>query len=49
MSERSNLNLCYSILANIAETGHAVTNVCMKHIYKVIYDLSFDLVTFEYI
>ena len=22
---------------------HAVTNVCMKHIYKVIYDLSVDL------
>ena len=26
---------------------HAVTNVCMKHIYKVIYDLSVDIVTFD--
>ena len=26
---------------------HAVTNVCMKHICKVIYDLSVDLVTFD--
>ena len=26
---------------------HAVTNVCMKYIYKVIYDLSVDLVTFD--
>ena len=26
---------------------HAVTNVCMKHIYKVIYDLSVDLVIFD--
>ena len=26
---------------------HAVTNVCIKHIYKVIYDLSVDLVTFD--
>ena len=25
----------------------AVTNVCMKHIYKVIYDLSVDLVIFD--
>ena len=27
---------------------HAVTNVCMKHIYKVIYDLSVDLVIFDF-
>ena len=26
---------------------HAVTNVCMKRIYKVIYDLSVDLVIFD--
>ena len=26
---------------------HAVTNICMKHIYKVLYDLSVDLVTFD--
>ena len=26
---------------------HDVTNVCIKHIYKVIYDLSVDLVTFD--
>ena len=26
---------------------HAVTNVCMKYIYKVIYVLSVDLVTFD--
>ena len=25
---------------------HAVTNVCMKYIYEIIYDLSFDIVTF---
>ena len=27
--------------------GNAVTNVCMKHIYKVIYDLSIDIVAFD--
>ena len=26
---------------------HAVTNVCIKHIYNVIYDISVDLVTFD--
>ena len=26
---------------------HAVTNICMKHIYKVIYDLSVDFVVFD--
>ena len=26
---------------------HAMTNVCIKHIYKVIYDLSVDLVTLD--
>ena len=26
---------------------HAVTNICMKHIYKVIYGLSVDLVIFD--
>ena len=26
---------------------HDVTNVCMKYIYEVIYDLSVDLVTFD--
>ena len=31
--------------ANISETVHSVTKVCMKHIYKVIYDLSVYLVT----
>ena len=36
-----------SIKANISETVHAVTNVCMKYIYEVIYDLSVDLVTFD--
>ena len=36
-----------SILPNISETVHSVTNVCMKHIYKVIYDLSVYLVTFD--
>ena len=36
-----------SIWANISETVHAVTNVCMKYIYEVICDLSLDLVTFD--
>ena len=36
-----------SIWANISETVHAVTNVCIKYIYEVIYDLSVDLVTFD--
>ena len=36
-----------SIWADISETVHAVTNVCMKHIYKVIYDLLVYLVTFD--
>ena len=27
---------------------HAVTNVCMKHIYKTMYDLSVDLVIFDF-
>ena len=35
------------IQANFSETVHAVTNVCMKHICKVIYDLSVYLVTFD--
>ena len=26
---------------------HAVTNVCMKYIYEVLYDISVDLVTFD--
>ena len=39
--------LLLSIKANISEKVHAVTNVCMKHIYKVIYDLSVDLVIFD--
>ena len=26
---------------------HAVTNVCMNHIFKVIYDISVDLVIFD--
>ena len=26
---------------------HDVTNVCVKHIYKVIYELSVDLVIFD--
>ena len=26
---------------------HAVTNVCMKHMYKVPYDLSVDFVIFD--
>ena len=30
-----------------SETVHAVTNVCMKYIYKIIYDLSVDLVIFD--
>ena len=29
-------------LANLSETVHAVTNVCMKHIYKVIYIMIFQ-------
>ena len=36
-----------SIWANISETVHAVTNVCMKYIYEVIYDISVDHVTFD--
>ena len=36
-----------SIWTNISETVHDVTNVCMKYIYEVIYDLSIDLVTFD--
>ena len=35
------------IKANISETVHAVTNVCIKYIYIVIYDLYVDLVTFD--
>ena len=41
------IGLLLSIWANISETVHAVTNVCMKYIYEVIYDLSVDLVTFD--
>ena len=26
---------------------HTVTNVCVKYIYEVVYDLSVDLVTFD--
>ena len=26
---------------------HDVTNVCMKHMYKVIYDISVDLMIFD--
>ena len=33
--------------ANISETVHAVTNIGMKHIYKVIYDISVYLVSFD--
>ena len=38
-----------SIWANISESVHAVTNVCMKYIYEVIYDLSLDLLTLDYL
>ena len=27
----------------MSETVHAVTNVCLKHIHKVLYDISGDL------
>ena len=30
----------WSIWANISETVHAMNNVSMKHIYKVIYNIS---------
>ena len=43
----SNLDPLLSIYGNISETVHAVTSVCTKHICKVIYDLSVDLVTFD--
>ena len=34
-------------LSHISATVPAMTNVCMKHLYNVIYDLSADLVTFD--
>ena len=40
-----NMDLC-DIWTNISETVHSVTNVSMKEIYKVIYDLSVYLMTF---
>ena len=43
------MGILLSIYVNISETVHDVTNVCMKHIYKVIYDISVYLVTFDYI
>ena len=42
MSEWSKLDLCY-MCDNISKTVHAMTNLCMKDIYKVIYDLLFTL------
>ena len=41
-----NMDLCDS-WTNISETVHAVTNVAMKDIYKVIYDLSVYILTFD--
>ena len=35
-------------LGQYLRNGDAVTNVCMKYIYEVIYDLSVDLVPFDY-
>ena len=35
-----------SIKTNISETVNAIIYVCMKHIYKVIYDISVYLMTF---
>ena len=34
-------------LGQYLKNVHAVTNVCIKDIYNVIYDLSIDLVTFD--
>ena len=34
-------------LGNISEMVHDMTNVSMKHVYKVIYDLSVHLMTFK--
>ena len=30
----------WSTWANISEMVHGVTNVCMKHVYKFLYDIS---------
>ena len=44
----SNLDLCYLFMP-ISRKQCMQTNVFIKHIYKVIYDFSVDLVTFDYI
>ena len=31
----------------LSKTVHAVANICMKHIYKVVCDVSVDLVIFD--
>ena len=36
-----------SYIGQYLRNGNDVTNVCMKHIYKVTYDLSVHLVTFD--
>ena len=41
-----NMDLC-DIWTNISETVHAVTNVSMKDIYEVIYDLSVYILTLD--
>ena len=34
-------------LAKISETVHTMINVSMKHLYKVIYNISFYIKTFD--
>ena len=36
-----------SILANISETVHAMSNVSIEHIYKLLYNISFYTKTFD--
>ena len=37
----------WSTCANISEMVHAVTNVCMKHAYKFLYDIADYLMTID--
>ena len=41
-----NMDLC-DIWTNISETVHSMTNVSIKDIYEIIYDLSACIITFD--
>ena len=41
------LQCLLSFLANISDTVYAIIHVYMKHIYKVLYDISVCLMTFD--